>query len=136
MRSCKQCSDAVHNRVAIYCSNKCQVDFQYAKYIEAWREGKANGERGIITKGLSKHSRRYLIEKYGNSCTICGWNEANPSTGKVPVEVDHIDGNSENNLESNLRLICPNCHSLTSNFRNLNQGNGRQWRRIKYLRST
>ncbi len=58
----------------------------------------------------------------------------NPVTGKVPLEIDHIDGDSENNKEENLRLICPNCHSLTPSFRNLNKGKGRAWR-IKYLKS-
>ena len=39
--------------------------------------------------------------------------------------VDHIDGNSDNNSEENLRLICPNCHSLTSTYRGANRGHGR-----------
>jgi 5-methylcytosine-specific restriction endonuclease McrA len=46
------------------------------------------------------------------------------------------DGNSENNLEENLRLLCPNCHSLSPNFRNLNKGYGRKWRVNKYKRKT
>lgn len=33
--------------------------------------------------------------------------------------------NSENNSEDNLRLICPNCHSLTSTYRGANRGQGR-----------
>lgn len=35
----------------------------------------------------------------------------------IPLEVDHIDGNHSNNNLSNLRLLCPNCHSLTPTFR-------------------
>ena len=46
-------------------------------------------------------------------------------TNTLPLEIDHIDGNSENNSEENLRLICPNCHSLTANYRGANRGNGR-----------
>jgi ssDNA-binding Zn-finger/Zn-ribbon topoisomerase 1 len=29
----------------------------------------------------------------------------------IVLEIDHIDGNSENNSPENLRFICPNCHS-------------------------
>lgn len=49
----------------------------------------------------------------------------NPFTNTLPLEIDHIDGNSENNSEENLRLICPNCHSLTETYRGANRGNGR-----------
>lgn len=43
----------------------------------------------------------------------------------IPLEIDHIDGNSENNSEENLRLICPNCHSLTATYKGANRGKGR-----------
>ena len=64
---------------------------------------------------------------------LCGWNERSCVTKKVPLEIDHIDGDSQNNLEINLRIICPNCHALTSNFKNLNRGKGRSWRKNKNL---
>ena len=35
--------------------------------------------------------------------------------------VHHIDGNSLNNIESNLQLLCPNSHSLTENFGSRNK---------------
>lgn len=49
----------------------------------------------------------------------------NTKTGKIPLEVNHIDGNAKNNIEENLELLCPNCHSLTHNFRNLNKKSAR-----------
>lgn len=30
--------------------------------------------------------------------------------------MNHIDGDSDNNKVSNLRLLCPNCHTQTPNF--------------------
>lgn len=90
---------------------------------------------GIVAKGVSKHVLRYISEKYGEKCTICGWNKRNVITNRVPLEVDHVDGDSENNCEDNLRLICPNCHSLSENFRNLNRGRGRVWRMLKYKKN-
>ena len=38
----------------------------------------------------------------------------------INLEVHHIDGNRKNNELNNLQLLCPNCHSYTSNFRSLN----------------
>jgi predicted HNH restriction endonuclease len=52
----------------------------------------------------------------------------------VILGIDHIDGNSENNTENNLVLLCPNCYSLTPNYKNLNKSKGRLWRRKKYVR--
>lgn len=134
MSSCIHCGRNINVLSNQYCSNKCQADRQYNTYIESWKQGKVSGTRGINTKNTSNHLKRYLTEKYHGSCSLCGWAEINSVTGKVPLEIDHIDGNSENNLESNLRLLCPNCHSMTPHFRNLNKGNGRSWRRAKYVK--
>ncbi len=75
---------------------------------------------------ISKHIRRYLFEKYNNMCNSCGWDEMNPHTGLIPLQVEHIDGNYLNNKEENLTLLCPNCHSLTSTYGGANKGNGRK----------
>jgi predicted HNH restriction endonuclease len=53
----------------------------------------------------------------------------NPYTGKIPLEIEHIDGNYMNNDENNLDLICPNCHSLTGTYKSLNLGHGRKSRK-------
>lgn len=82
--------------------------------------------------------RKYLMVKYGNKCSIvdCGWSKINQTTGKIPLQVDHIDGDYKNNIEENLRLLCPNCHcpnchSLTPTFGFLNKGCGRSMGRVK-----
>lgn len=40
---------------------------------------------------------------------------------KISLELDHIDGNNKNNLISNLRYLCPNCHALTPTYRGKNK---------------
>ena len=60
----------------------------------------------------------------------CEWNEIHPITGNVPVQIEHIDGNSDNNSLENLKLLCPNCHSLTPTYGALNKTNkGRESKR-------
>jgi len=104
------------------------MDYQYKKYLDNWKKGRESGNKGILTKNTSRYIKRYLVEKFGERCIMCGWNERHKITGNVPIEIDHVDGNADNNEENNLRLICPNCHALTPHFRNLNKGNGRKWR--------
>ncbi len=109
-------------------SNKCQQDFEYREYIARWKAGLESGSRGTIG-GVSRYIRRYLSDKYGDRCSNCGWAERHSVTNSVPLEVDHANGDWFDNREENLRLLCPNCHSLTPHFRNLNKGNGRPNRR-------
>jgi Zn finger protein HypA/HybF involved in hydrogenase expression len=42
----------------------------------------------------------------------------------IILDLDHIDGNNRNNQLSNLRFLCPNCHSQTETYkgRNINSG--------------
>ena len=49
---------------------------------------------------------------------------------QIPLLADHIDGNWRNNVENNLRLLCPNCDSLSPTYAALNRGNGRKNRAI------
>jgi hypothetical protein len=114
-----------------FCSNKCQANFQYSVFLKAWLRGK----KEVITKNISGHIRRFLEEKNGKKCMCCGWDKVHTVTKRVPLEVDHKDGNSDNNTLRNLQLLCPNCHALTPSFRNLNRGKGRAWRK-KYIRAS
>lgn len=110
-----------------YCSNKCQMDYQYREYIDRWEIGQESGISGKYS--ISKYIKRYLFEKHNNKCEDCGWNKVSAYTGNIPLEVEHIDGNYKNNNENNLKLLCPNCHSLTSTYKFLNKGKGRKSRK-------
>ena len=107
-----------------YCSNVCQQEYIYNEWVKQYRKDNTiakTSKWGQIPESL----RRYIFAKFENKCCLCGWSEINPYTNTLPLEIDHIDGNSENNSEDNLRLICPNCHSLTQTYRGANKGNGR-----------
>jgi len=112
-----------------FCSIKCQQEYEYVEYIKRWKNGEETGLSGKY--GISSHIRRYLFEKYDGKCQICGWNEENPVTHKVPLQIHHIDGDCTNNKEENLQLLCPNHHSLTETFGNLNENSKRVFRKQK-----
>src|SRR3989344_5007332 len=132
MNICLQCGKLPKRRTYKYCSNKCQRRHEYLRFIDKWQAESEKGNNISTSTNISHHIRNFLIEKFNFSCSGCGWNRKHPITGVVPLEVDHIDGNASNNLESNLRVLCPNCHSLTPSFRNLNKGKGRVGRIKKF----
>jgi hypothetical protein len=106
-----------------FCSTDC-----HKKYVEDSRFKKLEYNGGVS----NKTARLYLIKKFGEKCMNCGWDKKNTVSGKCPIELEHIDGNSENNNLDNLKLLCPNCHSLTPTYKSLNKGKGRHKRRERY----
>ncbi|MCX6794360.1 MAG: HNH endonuclease [Candidatus Gottesmanbacteria bacterium] len=54
-------------------------------------------------------------------CELCGWAERSVD-GRLPLELDHINGNHRDNRLNNLRILCPNCHSLQITHRGKNRG--------------
>lgn len=116
---------------AQYCSRKCNGEVKRLTKIESWLSGEWDGSIGRDGE-LADPIKTYLKEKAGFKCTLCGWDKLNPATGKCPLDVDHIDGDSSNHNPSNLQVICPNCHSLTPTYKALNKkgrGSRRNWRK-------
>lgn len=119
---CAHCAAALATHQYKYCSLACLQQHYFQMRSAELESGK------YLTNTCNRFIRRYLVQKLGERCTRCGWNERHPRTGKVPVEVEHIDGDYKNNHPSNLTLLCPNCHSLTDTYRALNRGRGRPYR--------
>lgn len=123
---CLFCGKSLENRQSLFCSVTCQSEYHYNEYIERWKQGLESGLKGEYQ--VSDRIKKYLFRKYDNKCSKCGWGEMNPYTHRIPLDVHHKDGDYTNNDEENLDLLCPNCHSLTSNYKSLNP-NGRKTRK-------
>lgn len=102
-------------------------DWRVEKYSKSLKERRYSFE--FIAENFDSValvSKRKLIfhEQNGccNRCKISSW-----LGEKLTLELEHKDGNNENNSRSNLEMLCPNCHSLTPTWRG---------RKLKWLSSS
>jgi len=63
--------------------------------------------------------RLFAVGLKKQNCEICGW-ARQAIDGRIPLELDHINGDSHDNRLENLRILCPNCHSLQLTHRGKN----------------
>ncbi len=67
----------------------------------------------ISTYVLKNQLLKLEYKKY--MCETCNGIEwlGNP----IPLELHHVNGNKFDNRLENLKLLCPNCHTFTDNYR-------------------
>jgi len=117
LKKCLCCSTefhAINSKSQKYCSRKCHEDYK---------------NRLVQTEGFppswnsNQRIRRYLKNKHGNFCMICGQSGNDWNGQPMTLIVDHINGKSNDNTLENLRIVCPNCDSQLPTYKAKNKGN-------------
>ncbi len=68
-----------------------------------------------------KLKKRLIKEGFKDQkCEKCNWAQVSRD-GRVPLELNHINGNHNDNRLENLQILCPNCHSLEPTHRGRNK---------------
>jgi hypothetical protein len=92
---CKLCGKSLYGRNVSFCSMSCiakyRQEIEFDAYIKKWIDGEVSGSIGKGGYKIINRVRKYLLIKNNYKCSQCGWGEINPYSGKVPLEVDHID---------------------------------------------
>jgi Zn finger protein HypA/HybF involved in hydrogenase expression len=105
---CKWCKKILH-RKSSFCNSKCFNLYNTEEMIK----------NGTMTYNYKRAMKSYLIETRRHRCENCKlskWREL-----PIPLELHHIDGDVNNMELMNLQLLCPNCHSITVNYRSKNR---------------
>ena len=143
MKYCPKCGTN-HDKSGIFCSRSCanskacSPENKYKKSIAL--KGRRSTQTSEIRKVSAEKCRQTRLQKYldtpfeelgcenrrrrvfeeqHNKCIKCGidkWFEH-----KISLELEHKDGNTENNKRENLEGLCPNCHSITDTWRGRNK---------------
>ena len=118
---CKECNEAYKPRhsVSYFCSKACEIENRRGATEKKIKKGAVRGRPTL---------KRYLLRKNGHCCEMCNGTEWMGEP--IPLELDHINGDAGNNMPDNLRLLCPNCHTITPYSNGKNRGNGRKSRGV------
>lgn len=97
---------------------------------QAWSKGKVWSKQKDLSQKLVEHSTyssglpisSYVLKKQllklnykDHICENC--NNSEWMGKEIPLELHHINGNRFDNRIENLKMLCPNCHALTDNYR-------------------
>jgi len=103
--------DKIKKRICDLGLNTSHFRYSYPKPLS---------EKLVLQENRTRNSSCFKKRLYKEGllheiCTLC--NQTNIHNGKkLVLQLDHINGNHNDNRIENLRILCPNCHSQTSTF--------------------
>ena len=96
----------------------CGEKYKAIKQVRPLTEVLVEHSTWVNTNSLRKRLIKEGLKEY--KCECCGITEW---LGKpVRLELHHINGIKDDLRIENLRILCPNCHSYTDNYRGKNIG--------------
>ena len=105
---CNNTKKSSHNGQT-FCDNICAHEYKTTLTFKSFEEG------NVISHRLCK---KYWISK-DRRCHTCNLEEWQGEP--IPLELDHINGDGTDNTIGNTRIICPNCHAQTHNYKSKKQ---------------
>jgi hypothetical protein len=91
---CKGCKKAWGPEKGMYPLSKIlNGDFNDSDLLDDWRV----------------KNKLFKAKTFPEECAVCGYNKKHIVNGRVPLLLDHMDGNVRNFKKDNLRLLCWNC---------------------------
>lgn len=94
-----------------------------------WAKGKTLTPNELIFTKNSSYSNEMVKQRIVKSnlleykCVKCGVDSWCGET--IVLDLDHINGNNRDNRLTNLRYLCPNCHSQTDTYKGRNKNSGK-----------
>ena len=120
----KETKEKIRNSMKEYISknpnifSKEEIEKRIESFKKTIKEKIMNMDFSLL--GYDAIKKRLFYEQNGK-CNKCGndmW------LGKpIPLELEHKDGNHNNNSRDNVELLCPNCHAQTDTYRGKNVNN-------------
>ena len=94
-----------------------------------WAKGKTLTPNELIFTENSFYSNELVKQRIVKNdllqyrCNKCGIDAWQGET--IVLDLDHINGDNKDNRLSNLRYLCPNCHSQTDTYKGRNKNTGK-----------
>ena len=117
------------NRKKLHSRNSAYPHIKTKKPIEDILNNKCSffSSHKLLIRLVDEGYKEYKCE----NCGITEW------LGKpIALQLDHIDGNHKNNSLSNLKILCPNCHSQTDTYagKNVDHSDSKRQERVQHVK--